>query len=251
MLGRIIDADGGNDHALDGTPAGVGALEWEPAHRPDRARARLPGLGDRLRHEELWPGTGFLDQQLLDLRLAADGETNLGETACGATAAPTGEPVLATGTQDVYGRTVDFLRSIQPDSRVYAWDWRRSPADALAGLDLEIERARCRGTLPPGATTCARAAHDHVVLMGHGMGGLLVQRLHRRPRAGGEGRPRADRRHPLLGLAEGDAPARRRDRRRRGRSGSTRCSTTTRCASSRATSPGSTRCGRRRATGRG
>jgi Tol biopolymer transport system component len=175
VVASVIDATGENDRALGLQPIGVSSLAWEPSTDPI---VFIPGfMGSEIDcdGQPLWPAGGTLEQQLLDLRLADDGRANLGATPCGAAAAPSGEVVSAVDEHPLYAATLAFLDRIQPDHRVYAWDWRRSPADALAGLDREVELARCGGRLPAGADTCTRPPHPQVTLYGHGLGGLLAR----------------------------------------------------------------------------
>ena len=57
---------------------------------------------------------------------------------------------------------MNFLSSEFPNSfHLYAWDWRKSPEEAIAGLDALVDRVR-----QPGRK---------VVLMAHSMGGLVTR----------------------------------------------------------------------------
>jgi pimeloyl-ACP methyl ester carboxylesterase len=110
-----------------------------------------------------------------DMRLQADGETNLQQGACNPLARPT-EILESFLTEDVYGPTLAFLDQIAPDNNyIYVWDWRKSPQLALDELDVMVEQARCGGTLPSGEITCEDPVHEKVLLMGHSMGGLVIR----------------------------------------------------------------------------
>ena len=128
--------------------------------------------------KELWTDLPAiaLDGSLLNMRLADDGVSNLGASACGAVAEVRGDLVERPLGVDINGSTIDFLKTIAPTSHyLHAWDWRRSPALALDGLDVAVERARCGGTLPEGESACAEPVAEKVVLMAHSMGGLVTQ----------------------------------------------------------------------------
>ena len=49
------------------------------------------------------------------------------------------------------------------------------PGGRGRGAGPQIEIARCGGELPPGLDTCPRPPHPQVVLLGHGLGGLLAR----------------------------------------------------------------------------
>jgi len=119
-----------------------------------------------------------------DMRLQADGETNLQQGACNPVARPT-EILESFLTEDVYGPALAFLDEIAPDNNyIYVWDWRKSPQLALDELDVMVEQARCGGTLPSGEITCEDPVHEKVLLMGHSMGGLVIRNyINDQPRA--------------------------------------------------------------------
>ena len=133
--------------------------------------------------EELWPHIGLLDRpRLVDLRLDVDGVSNLDDACAGPTSTrfPNGELVheVLGFLGPIYRDTEAFLKRIAPASHtLYAWDWRKGPETAIAGLDLAVERARCGGVLPARASTCAAPLVEKVTLMAHSMGGL-VSRLY-------------------------------------------------------------------------
>ena len=147
-------------------------------------------LGSRLRcgADVQWPGT-----TLGGLSLAADGTT---EAGCGATLDGVVDTVFG---KDIYGSTLDFLGQAAPGS-VYplAWDWRKSPQQSLAALDALIDQARADH---PG---------QKVAILAHSMGGLLTRWYLDDAGAGGQGRPRPDRRDAVLGRAQVAVPARHR-----------------------------------------
>jgi hypothetical protein len=174
----VMDADGSDQTKLTTRPGFNGKPDWQTL--PAVPIVFIHGfLGSEIScgARELWPHIGILDRPSLpEMRLAADGSSNLGDSPCSQLARPNGDLVLEVASSDIYQSTVDFLQSVAPGNHsLYAWDWRRSPADAIAGLDLEIERARCGGTLPENATTCAAPVHEQVVLMAHSMGGLVTR----------------------------------------------------------------------------
>ena len=100
--------------------------------------------------EELWPG-GSEGPQLARMQLD-------GPRRCAGAGPRAGELTSA------YAGTQSFLRGLAGDRfYAYAWDWRKSPEEALGGLDAVIENAR----------TAADA--DRVALVGHGAGGLVAR----------------------------------------------------------------------------
>jgi Ca2+-binding RTX toxin-like protein len=133
--------------------------DWQPLASPI---VFIHGfLGSRITcgEDELWPRIP-LPPRLLDMRLAADGVSNLPGT-CGA---QVGGIVDSVAGSDIYESTVDFLEQIAPGrNHVFTWDWRTSPAQSLALLDAFVEDVR---TQHGGAK---------VVLMAHSMGGLLAR----------------------------------------------------------------------------
>ena len=94
------------------------------------------------------------------MELERDGQTNAG---C-ASAGPAPGQLLETALRsDVYGSTVAFLRDLHPDDfHLYAWDWRKNPEQAVAGLDALIDQVR-------------QGPDGKVVLMAHSAGGLVVR----------------------------------------------------------------------------
>lgn len=109
--------------------------------------------------EELWANLPLPKLDRMELR--RDGTSNAGCPSAG----PQEGQILETALgSDVYQSTVDFLRDRFPGRfHLYAWDWRKSPDEALAGLDALVERVR---TTAPGRK---------VVLMAHSMGGLVTR----------------------------------------------------------------------------
>lgn len=109
--------------------------------------------------EELWANLPL--PKLNEMQLARDGQANAG---C-ASAGPREGQLLETALGgDVYRSTADFLRDKFPGRfHLYAWDWRKSPEAALAGLDALVDRVR------------ASAPGTKVVLMAHSMGGLVTR----------------------------------------------------------------------------
>ena len=149
---------------------------WRPARTPIVFVHGFAGSKLFCGNRELWlPVSGAIEfpaPQLNDMRLADDGVTDAG--GCTVTTREQ-QLVERAGSSDVYGSTADFLRRIAPtDLTLYAWDWRKSPAQALAGLDQAIESARCGASLPAG-TTCAQPTAEKVVVMAHSMGGLVTR----------------------------------------------------------------------------
>ena len=79
------------------------------------------------------------------MRLAADGRSPRDPgNRCNATAGPRDGAVLRkVVVADVYGKTVEHLQAAFPGRLyVYAYDWRKTPKLALAGLDAIVDRAR-------------------------------------------------------------------------------------------------------------
>jgi pimeloyl-ACP methyl ester carboxylesterase len=115
---------------------------------------------------ELWvPTLGNVTNDLLDLRLDADGDSPHPD-ACPSNTAGI---VADSYGSPVYEPALESLKRTAPDDhRVYVWDWRRDPRAALAGLDAEIDAALA-------ATRQRREGTNKVVLMGHSMGGLVIR----------------------------------------------------------------------------
>jgi hypothetical protein len=117
----------------------------------------IPGfLGSRVDcgGRPAWP----LPTRPLAMRLRSDGASDL-EGPC---TVPEGRAgLIESAASDVYGSTVEFLERIAPGRvHVFAYDWRKSPADALAALERLVEGVRGAGK---------------VVLLGHSQGGLVTR----------------------------------------------------------------------------
>ena len=136
---------------------------------PGRADHLHPGfLGSRVDcgGTPAWP----LPTRPLAMRLADNGRSDL-EGPC---TVPEGRAgLIENAASDVYGSMLEFFEQIAPGRvHVFAYDWRKSPADSLQALDRLVDRVRGGGK---------------VVLLGHSMGGLVTRMVHRRPRACCEG----------------------------------------------------------------
>ena len=106
---------------------------------------------------ELWPGLPL--PGLKKMELNSDGRTNAN---CASAGPHEGQLLEKVAGGDIYGSTVDFLKSEFPNSyHLFAWDWRKSPDEAIVDLDALVEKVR-----PPGGK---------VVLVGHSMGGLVIR----------------------------------------------------------------------------
>jgi hypothetical protein len=97
------------------------------------------------------------------LGLAPDGVTDAGDGTCSG-------PVQASGVidsvlgSDIHGSTLKFLERIAPNANyIYAWDWRKSPREALAGLDALVDQVRSDNSSPD------------VAILAHSYGGLLTR----------------------------------------------------------------------------
>lgn len=106
--------------------------------------------------QELWPNLPKPRLRLMNLN--RDGRTNAGCASAGPRPGQLFETALGG---DVYKSTIDFLRSASPNVHLYAWDWRKNPEEAVAGLDALVNQVK-----PPGGK---------VVLMAHSAGGLVVR----------------------------------------------------------------------------
>jgi Lecithin:cholesterol acyltransferase/WD40-like Beta Propeller Repeat len=142
-------------------------------HSPDWQVAPKPVifvhgfLASRLRcntgsgEQEVWPN---LPNPLLPaFTLAADGLSDAGDGTCAGPVQPNGVLETALG-EDVHASTLEFLRNTSPGANyVYAWDWRKSPEQALAGLDALVDQVR--------------AAHGNskVSILAHSFGGLVTR----------------------------------------------------------------------------
>jgi Tol biopolymer transport system component len=166
-------AAGGAFEPLTSSGGHAGSPDWQPLAAPIVFVHGFSGARITCGDEELFPNIGLLARpRLLDMRLADDGVSNHPD-AC-ASAAPDGL-VLHAGppgaSEDIYQSTVDFLDQIAPGRHYeYVWDWRKSPEEALEGLDAMVERARCGGI-----STCVTPQFDKVALFAHSMGGLVVR----------------------------------------------------------------------------
>jgi pimeloyl-ACP methyl ester carboxylesterase len=165
--------------AVPGDLTGVGAISAGASHSLAAKTAPSPiiflhaFLGSKINcfAEELWPRLppSLLEWEgeyprLLDMRLDALGIQNHDEGHCNPFAAPSGALVERVMGGDVYAGTKEFLNTLAPGrAYFYPWDWRKSPEQALAGLDFFIDGVRA----------------DHggakVVLVGHSMGGLVTR----------------------------------------------------------------------------
>jgi pimeloyl-ACP methyl ester carboxylesterase len=112
--------------------------------------------------DELWPH--MPTPQLAEMELERDGSTNAGCASAGPQQGQIVESVrVGPYSEDVYGSTVSFLDSLAPTpAHIYAWDWRKDPEEAIAGLDALVNQVR-------------QGADGKVVLMAHSMGGLVVR----------------------------------------------------------------------------
>ncbi len=107
---------------------------------------------------EKWPALPF--PPFGDIALAADG---IGGTGDCADAGPSGL-VLDPFSIDIYKSTQAWLTDMAGDNGyAYTWDWRRSPAQAVAGLEAKIDEAL-------GATGAEKA-----VVFAHSAGGLVTR----------------------------------------------------------------------------
>ena len=72
--------------------------------------------------------------------------------------------VESVAGSDIHGSTLDFLDRVAPGANyVYAWDWRRSPEQALAGLDALVDTVR------------AQNGGRKVAILAHSFGGLVTR----------------------------------------------------------------------------
>ena len=125
--------------------------------------------------EELWPnirvqagpgGARLTAPNFDSMRLADDGLSNGRRNECTRTARPTGALVGTVLGSDIYAGTVSNLRDrLGGTTRfyTYVYDWRKSPEQALAGLDALVEQAR------------QETGASQVTLFGHSMGGLVMR----------------------------------------------------------------------------
>ena len=102
---------------------------------------------------------GLVGPDLLDMRLGRDGRglsRAAGGSECSEHAGVTGLLRDVAGG-DIYGGASDHFKDIAWPGRAYdyVWDWRKSPEDAVAGLDALVEKARCGGEPPCDTKSCA------------------------------------------------------------------------------------------------
>jgi pimeloyl-ACP methyl ester carboxylesterase len=112
---------------------------------------------------EEWPN--LPRPRLSKIALGPNGESTPNCPGAGPRAGKIVETALGS---DVYGPTVEFLRDEFGSVNLYAWDWRKSPEAAIAGLDALVNRVRAG--LEPGDPGGGK-----VILMAHSMGGLLTR----------------------------------------------------------------------------
>jgi pimeloyl-ACP methyl ester carboxylesterase len=117
---------------------------------------------------------GLVGPDLMDMRLGRDGRgltRAAGGSECSEHAGVSGLLRDVAGG-DIYGGASDHFKDIAWPGRAYdyVWDWRKSPEDAVAGLDALIEKARCGGEPP-----CDSKVVRRVSLVGHSMGGLVIR----------------------------------------------------------------------------
>jgi TolB protein len=143
-------------------------VDWEPDWQPvvDSPVIFIHGFSGSpifCGASEVWPNLPF--PNLSRIALGPDGRTTPRCPDAGPREGQILETVLGS---DVYGSTVEFLRDEFGDVNLYAWDWRKSPEEALAGLDALVDRVRA-GLDPsdPGG--------GKVILMAHSMGGLVTR----------------------------------------------------------------------------
>ena len=144
---RAVPAAGGAPRVVASSPDWVSPLQVQPTwtRRPAPV-IFIPGfLASKLRcgASELWPHIGVLDRpRLSDMGVTDDGIGDVpGPLGC--------SPVVTDGVVesaaggDIHGSTVAFLNRVAPGANyVYAWDWRKSPERALAGLEDLIDQVR-------------------------------------------------------------------------------------------------------------
>jgi Tol biopolymer transport system component/pimeloyl-ACP methyl ester carboxylesterase/Ca2+-binding RTX toxin-like protein len=173
-----MKTDGSDQNNISNSPAHDFGPQWQPSPTPPIVFVHgFAGSKIACGDDSLFPNVPV---EFPEMRLLSDGVTNHPQGACSPNARPT--EILDVFISDlfehaiVYRPSMDFLERIAPINHYfYAWDWRKSPQLAGTGLDEMVERARCGGTLPPGATVCVDPVHPKVVLMGHSMGGLVIR----------------------------------------------------------------------------
>ena len=154
----VMNADGTGQLNRTNNPASDENPDWQPL--PKKPVIFVHGfLGSKIvcDGQELWPNLPL--PRLMQMELERDGRTN---RFC-ASAGPVAGQLLETALgSDIYKSTVDFLRDLNPnDFHLYAYDWRKNPEEAVAGLDALVDQVRPEG--------------GQVVLMAHSMGGLVVR----------------------------------------------------------------------------
>lgn len=164
--GDILTMPPGGGDEINLTPGA--SVDWEPSWQPtvDSPVIFIHGFSGSpifCGASEVWPN--LPRPNLSRIALGPDGRTTPRCPDAGPREGQILETVLGS---DVYGSTVDFLRDEFGDVNLYAWDWRKSPEEALAGLDALVDRVRA-GLDPsdPGG--------GRVILMAHSMGGLVTR----------------------------------------------------------------------------
>ena len=139
---------------------------WGPSAAPPvifvpgfvASRLRCPAGGGTT---ELWPN--IPRPKLPALTLAADGATDAGDGTCSGPVEAY-DVIDSVLSKDIHKPTLAFLNRIAPGANaIYPWDWRKSPEQAVAGLDAAID--------------ALSAAHGgaKVAILAHSMGGLVTR----------------------------------------------------------------------------
>src|SRR5262249_9370171 len=143
-----MNADGTNQTRLTNNTAVDTEPDWQPQPTPVifvhgflASKLECAGAG------ELWPHISALDRpQLGAMELSAEGHTAAGDRSCtGAVQTDGCRASVDVGpiSPDIHGSTLAFLDRIASGANyVYAWDWRKSPEQSLAGLDSLIDSVR-------------------------------------------------------------------------------------------------------------
>ncbi len=160
-----MNADGSAQARL---PSSLGAdshPDWQPLPNPIIFLHGFLGSKIACGANELWPHMSAIDRpRFPDMRLAADGVSNLPGTCGAQVGGIVGEVVIGPIAEDIYKSTADFLNRVAPGRNyLFTWDWRTSPAESLARLDSFVDNVR------------TQHANAKVVLMAHSMGGLLTR----------------------------------------------------------------------------
>ena len=165
----VMNANGSNQTRLTNNTALDTEPDWQPQPTPVifvhgflASKLECAGAG------ELWPHISALDRpQLGAMELGTDGITTIGDGSCTGAVQTNGVvdsvnvgPISA----DIHGSTLSFLDRIASGANyVYAWDWRKSPEQALAGLDTLIDTVRTAN------------GGRKVAILAHSFGGLLTR----------------------------------------------------------------------------